>query len=171
MQPARSRSTSPATPQNIAPVTPPKPPRVDRADASRQVAGTRYNADEQARLPRPTGGADARERLHGDPDASLDELIEHVVEGGTLADWCRVRGLAYSTVMHWLQREPKRAAAYERARMMRAEQWAQEIIAIADRSSARSPAEVRRELQRMRAQMRVIDRLMPNRTRSSGGRS
>lgn len=145
-------------PDPLAPVA-----RVDRALAARQVGGTRYTPDEQARHPRPTGGAAARELLRRDPEGALAELCDVIYECGTLADWARLRGLAYSTVRDWIARDAHRAAEYEAARDDRLLRLADEVVRIADESTARTGAEFARDRARMRSRMILAERTMPGR--------
>lgn len=145
-------------PDPLAPVA-----RVDRALAALQVQGTRYTPDEQARHPRPTGGAAARELLRSDPDAALAELVDVIHECGTLADWARLRGLAYTTARAWVAADAHRAAEYEAARDDRLLRLADDVVRIADESTARTGAEFARDRARMRSRMILAERTMPGR--------
>jgi hypothetical protein len=138
-------------------------PRADRAAVARQVAGTCYTVAQQARMPRPTGGATARRELRADPHTALAELVAIVDHGGTLADFARRRGLAYSTAHRWIASDFDRARAYEAARDARFIRQADEIIRIADESTAETPAELARDRLRISTRMLQAERLMPGR--------
>ena len=148
----------PPLPEPLAPL-----PRVDRTLAARQAAGTIYTAEQQARVPRPTGGAAARAALRTDPAGALAELVAFVDRGGTLADFARRRGLAYTTAARWVASDGTRAAAYEAARGHRFQRQAEEIIRIADESTGETPAEFAHVALRIRTRMAQAERLMPGR--------
>lgn len=71
------------------------------------------------------------EAFKASPDA-IEQLCAHVVSGGHLADFCKTRGLAYTTVSDWINAEPGRAVMYARAREDRSDMLADEIVAISD---------------------------------------
>lgn len=137
--------------------------RVDPAACIEQTRGTRYTAGEQMRRACATGGAAARESLYADPAGAMRELSEHVGGGGTLASWCRGRGLAYSTAERWIARDAERAREYEAARDARTWLLADQVMKIADESTASTPAAARHDWERMKARMLLAERLMPGR--------
>lgn len=121
----------------------------------------RYSVAEIARMPRPTGGAAAREALLIDPEAALAELIDMIVECKTLADWARRRGLAYTTAVRWLEADMQRAEQYELARRERLMHLANEVLRMADESTAVTRGQFRAEQRRMHQLMTFAERTEP----------
>jgi hypothetical protein len=141
-------------------------PRINRDEAAAQVAGTRYTVEQQARHPCATGGAPALAALRADPGTALAELVAMIEAGDTLADWCRLRGLAYTTVRRWLAGHPQRAAAYEAARASRLalhlDQVA-ELMRELDATPTMTAAELARWRLRFDTRTHRADRLDPRR--------
>jgi hypothetical protein len=141
-------------------------PRVNRDAAAAQVGGTHYTVEQHARHPCATGGARALAALRADPDAALAELVAMIEAGDTLADWCRWRGLAYTTARRWLAGHPQRTAAYEAARVCRValhlDQVA-ELLQELDAAPAMSAPELARWRLRFDARAHRADRLDPRR--------
>lgn len=90
--------------------------------------------------PRATGGREAREAVLADEAAALADLVEMVGDDGTLADWCRERGLGYTWASTWVKSDPGRKAAYREACETRAQRLIDEIIDIADEEPTRTIA-------------------------------
>ncbi len=66
------------------------------------------------------------------PEAGMESLCEHVTDGGHMADYCKARGIEYTTMLKWINRDPERVQMYARAREDRADKIADEIVAISD---------------------------------------
>lgn len=81
---------------------------------------------------------DVWERCKAEPDAFLLALREHMVEGGSLASFCREMGLAYCTVSDWIYADTGRTATYARAREDRAEAFHERIVEAATRPVRRT---------------------------------
>lgn len=64
--------------------------------------------------------------------ASLDEFMAHIASGGHMAGWCGARGIGYTTMLGFVNSDPRRAEMYARAREDRADVLADEIVAISD---------------------------------------
>lgn len=62
----------------------------------------------------------SRERIErtnailAEPDA-FDILLDHVAEGGTLAEWCTKRDIKFRTVREWIEFDPERKKAFSLA--------------------------------------------------------
>jgi hypothetical protein len=104
-----------AAPAKAAPATPKaSAPRKPRATAKAPPAKTAFQAW-------AAGG-----------QASMDELVDHCVEGGHLAGFCKVRGFSYATVLRWIRADAERVKLYASAREDRGDVLAEEIQAISD---------------------------------------
>ena len=66
------------------------------------------------------------------PDAAMESLCAHVMDGGHMAEYCKARGINYTTMLKWLNADPLRSEMYARAREDRADKIADEIVAISD---------------------------------------
>ena len=66
------------------------------------------------------------------PDAAMESLCAHVMSGGHMAEYCKARGINYTTMLKWLNADPLRSEMYARAREDRADKIADEIVAISD---------------------------------------
>ena len=66
---------------------------------------------------------------------AFDEFIGFVLDGGHMADFCRQRDIAYTTMYDWVRSDDRRAELYLRAREDRAEKFADEIVAISDEAT------------------------------------
>lgn len=66
------------------------------------------------------------------PDAAMESLCAHVMDGGHMAEYCQARGINYTTMLKWLNANPVRSEMYARAREDRADKIADEIVAISD---------------------------------------
>lgn len=64
----------------------------------------------------------------------VDTICEQLSTGKSLVTICKAEGVAYSTVMNWLDQHPDFLEKYTRAREAQADYLAEEIIEIADRS-------------------------------------
>ena len=53
--------------------------------------------------------------------ATLDALVDHVIEGGTLISFCEARGWPYAPVTRWLYADAKRQEAMNAAVLLRGE--------------------------------------------------
>lgn len=51
----------------------------------------------------------------------MDRVCEHVANGDSLRSFCAAEGLAYRTVLDWIERDETRTAHYARARESRAD--------------------------------------------------
>jgi hypothetical protein len=67
-----------------------------------------------------------------DPDAALRELCDYVSSGNHLNDFCKSKGFPYSSLLWWMEKDPKRVEMYARAREARADVLADEIVSISD---------------------------------------
>ena len=65
-------------------------------------------------------------------DASLSELCAFIIEGGHLAEFCKSKTIAYTTMLDWINENPRRSEMYARAREDRSDLLADEIVAISD---------------------------------------
>ena len=72
------------------------------------------------------------QRWSAKPEAGMESLCEHVTDGGHMADYCKERGIEYTTMLKWLNADPLRSEMYARAREDRADKIADEIVAISD---------------------------------------
>jgi hypothetical protein len=68
----------------------------------------------------------------------IDELCQHIVSGGHMAEFCRARDFAYTTVLSWVNADPTRVELYARAREDRSDKLADEIVAISDEVDVRT---------------------------------
>lgn len=66
------------------------------------------------------------------PEDASAELMAAICGGSHLAEFCRVKGLAYQTVRDWIDADKGRSGMYARAREDRADKIADEIVAISD---------------------------------------
>jgi len=57
----------------------------------------------------------------------FDRVVDHISNGGSLLDFCRMLGFKYSDVMRFIRSNPARRATYEQALVDRKE-WAQERV-------------------------------------------
>lgn len=69
-------------------------------------------------------------------DEALSELCAVVIEGGHLAAFCKSKGIAYVTMLDWINGSPRRTEMYARAREDRSDLLADEIVAISDDSKS-----------------------------------
>lgn len=69
-------------------------------------------------------------------DEALSELCGHVIEGGHLAGFCKAKGIAYVTMLDWINSADRRTEMYARAREDRSDVLADQIIAISDDSKS-----------------------------------
>lgn len=68
-------------------------------------------------------------------DGAIDELCEYIGSGGAshnLYQFSQAHGFLHTTMLRWLDADPKRLAQYNQAREFRAERIADEIAEIAD---------------------------------------
>lgn len=129
--------------------------------------------------PKATGGREAREAVLADEEGALVELVELVGDDGTLADWCRARGLGYTWASTWVKADEERHARYMKACETRAERLIDEIVGIADETPTKTvtgpkglvhveldPAGVKRNAERVRARQWLAEKML----RSTYGR-
>jgi hypothetical protein len=64
--------------------------------------------------------------LAGDP-ATLRDICDHIVEGGTLREWCEQEDVRYSDVSLWLGAETERRDRYDTARSLR-DEWLTDTV-------------------------------------------
>ena len=65
-------------------------------------------------------------------DGAFDQFIGCILDGGHMADFCKERGIPYTTMYDWVRSDNRRSEMYARAREDRAEKFADEIVAISD---------------------------------------
>jgi hypothetical protein len=65
-------------------------------------------------------------------DGAFDELIDFILQGGHMADFCKERSIPYTTMYDWVRKDDTRSDVYARAREDRADKLADEIISISD---------------------------------------
>jgi hypothetical protein len=65
-------------------------------------------------------------------DGAFDELIDFILQGGHMADFCKAREIPYTTMYDWVRKDDTRSDVYARAREDRADKLADEIISISD---------------------------------------
>jgi hypothetical protein len=91
--------------------------------------------------------------------AAAAAICERIAEGESLVAICKDGDMpGYSTVMQWLDRHPKFADSYARARSHQAERYAQETIDIAD---AATPEDATVAKLRVDARKWVAAKLLP----------
>lgn len=66
---------------------------------------------------------------------SIDEFCDYVAAGGHMAGFCRERGLKYNAVDYWICGSNSRMEMYARAKELRADVLADEIVSISDEST------------------------------------
>lgn len=87
-------------------------------------------------------------------------FCEHIAEGGTVRGFCAQPGApSKAAIFRWLRREPEFAATYALALQWRGEVLADEMIDLADDTTA-DPRQVRNQLS---ARMWLAERLAPKR--------
>lgn len=80
-----------------------------------------------ASAPRKRERRDRLAALLGDPD-TLRALCDHVIEGGTLVEWCRARDVKYTDVAAWIAAEDHRREKFEAAKDLRGEFLAELVV-------------------------------------------
>jgi hypothetical protein len=63
-------------------------------------------------------------------DDTLQDIVEHIVEGNGLRSWCKKHGFANSVVWRWLTSDPERRIAYQQAREQAAHTLAERSLSI-----------------------------------------
>jgi hypothetical protein len=64
------------------------------------------------------------------PDDTLQDIVEHIVEGRGLRSWCSKHGFANSVVHRWITSNPERRITYEQARQQAAHTLAERSLSI-----------------------------------------
>ena len=59
--------------------------------------------------------------------AVFDRVVDHISNGGSLLDFCKMLGFKYSDVMRFIRTDPARKSIYEQALIDR-EEWAKERV-------------------------------------------
>ena len=67
---------------------------------------------------------------------AIDELCEALSAGQSLLNWCRSNDFPYMRTVHWLEDDAEREEKYARARGVRADTLADELVSIADEEVA-----------------------------------
>lgn len=68
----------------------------------------------------------------GGDEGAAAALCDYIAEGGHLPGFCREKGFSYTTVRHWIEDNPTRAAMYARAREERSDVLADDILSISE---------------------------------------
>lgn len=96
------------------------------------VATAKKRAPAKKKAPAAAKPLTPWQKWSATPEASMESLCLHVTSGGHMADYCNSRGIEYTTMLKWVNRDPERIQMYARAREDRADKLADEIVAISD---------------------------------------
>ena len=72
-----------------------------------------------------------------DPEGTLSEICDTVAGGVGLLTWVKRKGLVYSSVWAWLNKDDRRKEAYTQARITAADALVEEAVAILDQDLPR----------------------------------
>lgn len=87
------------------------------------------NKKEVAKKGRPAGTPNA----FYDKDEIMDELVEHMIDGRTLHEFCKMQGHpGYNVLFRWFETYPELARRYQYAREIQADRIADELLSVAD---------------------------------------
>jgi hypothetical protein len=95
----------------------------------------------EGRVTKPKLGAKLRpsapfEAFVKDP-AGMNAFCSHVIEGGSIASFCREKGINYTSLRGWLAADEARSAMYARAREDRSDTYAEEMVGISDEADVK----------------------------------
>lgn len=76
-----------------------------------------------------------------EPD-SLDSLCDFISEGGTLSDYCAKRQIKYRMTLEWLDAEPERREAYDKAIAARQSHLQDKVLDNLHRAASIDPADL-----------------------------
>jgi hypothetical protein len=63
-------------------------------------------------------------------DDTMQDIVEHIVEGNGLRSWCKKHGFANSVVHRWITSDPERRITYQQARQQAAHTLAEMSLSI-----------------------------------------
>lgn len=137
--PAQPDAKTPTKPRKPAAKTPAKAPPTKRAGKGGSKASGNVSTSKGKKPPATTQpDTPALTPLQAwtqDAEAALSEFCDHITAGGHLAEFCRERGLSYTSMQRWINADPGRTVLYARAREDRADKLADEMVAISDEAT------------------------------------
>ena len=115
-----------------APTKPSKPPKGAKPRYSTEIATTAKSArNRKTYSARSNGKAPGGRRSAYSPKLA-HEICATIARGNSLAAACRELNLPLKTVQRWLFERPEFRGEYAQAREVRCDNWAEEIVDIAD---------------------------------------
>lgn len=85
--------------------------------------------------PACDAGEAGSERDWCDLVGDVNELVESTVNGISIVDFCRERGITIARLFYWLEAEPERKKRYVASRALRADVLVDEMIGIVDETA------------------------------------